>query len=142
MKNRTRKKYLLLLSAATICILGIFLGNIHENNKDIQIEKQEPALSAPAPLSHFTLITGDTYSDITFSKGENLYAAIMNFHKKTQFVFEGETYPGLGFLVTDIGSLHQKSGTYLFYFINSKEASVGVSAYVPNTGDVIEWKLK
>jgi len=30
----------------------------------------------------------------------------------------------------------------LLYYINGKEASVGVSTYKPKNGDIIEWKLK
>jgi hypothetical protein len=28
------------------------------------------------------------------------------------------------------------------YYINGKEAEIGISSYIPKNGDMIEWKLK
>ncbi len=56
--------------------------------------------------------------------------------------FSGRMYPGLGFFVTSVGALHEGNGRHLIYSVNGKEASVGVSSYVPKQHDIIEWKLK
>ncbi len=56
--------------------------------------------------------------------------------------FSGKEYPALGFFVSDIGDLHSGDGDYLIYYINGKEASVGVSSYELRDGDTIEWKLE
>jgi hypothetical protein len=75
-------------------------------------------------------------------KENTLYDALVKIQSEKKMSFTGKTYSGLGFLVTSIGELQEGSGKYLIYYINGKEASVGVSSYVPKNGDVILWKLK
>lgn len=87
------------------------------------------------------IILGETYI-IPFTEGDTLYHALDNAKQAGRISFLGKEYQGLGFLVTDIGTLHNGNGLYLFYYINSKEASVGVSSYILRSGDTIEWKLK
>lgn len=62
--------------------------------------------------------------------------------QNNQITFDGKEYPGLGFFVTRVGSLVSGDGKNLMYYVNDKEASVGVSSYVLSDGDIIEWKLK
>lgn len=85
-----------------------------------------------------TLIAGELYTKLDFDSGDNLYEIL----KKNNINFEGKEYPALGFFVTDLGSLHEEAGKYLVYYINGKEATVGVSSYVPEDNDVITWELK
>jgi len=89
-----------------------------------------------------TVVAGDTTLHLTMSKGETLYDALMNAKNNNQLIFSGKAYPSLGFFVTDIGSLHAGSGKNLFYYVNGKEADVGISSYVPTNGDVVDWKLE
>lgn len=56
--------------------------------------------------------------------------------------FSGKNYDSLGFFVTDIGELHSGYNKNLIYYINGKEATVGVSTYKPKNGDIINWKLE
>lgn len=83
-----------------------------------------------------TLVIGDIYIKIPI--GATLYEVM----ESINVPFEGREYPGFGFFVTKIGILESSNGKHLMYFINNKEASVGVSSYIPKDGDVIEWKLQ
>lgn len=74
--------------------------------------------------------------------GSSLYEVLLAAQKSGLIEFSGENYLGLGFFVTKIGSLQSGGGKYLFYYINGKEASVGVSSYILRDGDFVEWKLK
>ena len=74
--------------------------------------------------------------------GETLYQEMSDEKNAGHISFSGKEYQGLGFFVTDIGSLHEGNGKYLFYYVNGVEASAGVSTFVPKVGDLIEWKLK
>lgn len=103
-------------------------------------ENQIPPEEANNTIS-VALTAGDTNVELSPTAGMTLYDALVEAKENGALSFSGKEYSGLGFFVSDIGTLHQTAGTNMIYYINSKEASVGVSAYILKDGDVIEWKL-
>jgi len=89
-----------------------------------------------------TVLSGETTTHLFFSQNTSFYDALVKARSEGKIEFSGKNYPGLGFFVTDIQTLHSGSGRHLFYYINGKEATVGVSSYTLKDGDIIEWKLK
>ena len=89
-----------------------------------------------------TVLAGESIVKLPFIIGASFYDALMQAKNEGQITFSGKNYLGLGFFVTDIGSLHSGSGKNLLYYINGKQASVGVSSYLLKDGDIIEWKLE
>jgi len=87
-----------------------------------------------------TVSAGDT--TIHLQPNIIFYDALIQEKKLGKIAFSGKNYPGLGFFVTEIGTLQTSNGKNLLYYINGKQASVGVSAYTLKDGDVIEWKLE
>ena len=88
------------------------------------------------------LIAGDKNINLQITQGQTLYEILQNEENKKLILFDGKEYTGIGFFVTSIGNLHQENGKYLMYYVNGIEASLGISQYVPKSGDLIEWKLK
>lgn len=101
-----------------------------------------PLSSDLAVESSFTLIVEGTQVTIPFREGSTLYDALRDARDAELIDFEAKEYPGLGYFITRIGALAQAPNAQLMYDLNGKEASVGVSAYVLENGDIIEWKLK
>ncbi len=89
-----------------------------------------------------TIIVDKEILHLTSIQGESLYSILLKEKENNNFSFSGKEYPGMGFFTTDIGILHSTKDHYLMYYINGKEAEVGISSYVPKNGDIIEWKLK
>lgn len=89
-----------------------------------------------------TIIVGEKTLQIKSYAGASLYDVLLSAKENGNITFSGKNYPGLGFFMTDIDSLHSEQGKYLFYYINNKEASVGVSSYSLKDGDIIKWELK
>lgn len=89
-----------------------------------------------------TVLAGDTTAHLLVAPNTLFYDALVQEKNTGKIALSGKNYPGLGFFVTDIGSLHAGSGKSLLYYINGKEATVGVSSYTLKDGDIIEWKLK
>ena len=56
------------------------------------------------------------------------------------FNFKYIEYASLGSFITEINGIKGTPGKYWIYYINSKEASVGVSKYILKSGDIISWK--
>lgn len=103
-----------------------------QNSKPITYENTE----------NITIIAGEEKINLSIPANTFFYDALIQAQNAEAMTFSGKNYPGLGFFITNIGKLNAGDGKYLLYYINGKEASVGVSSYSPKDGDVIEWKLK
>lgn len=93
------------------------------------------------PMFSITVVAGETKVGIPYIENETFYSTLVSAQKSGLITFTGKEYSGLGFFVSDIGDLHMTPGKNLLYYINGKEASVGVSTYIPKNGDVVEWRL-
>jgi len=89
-----------------------------------------------------TILIDKTTINLQSTPNTTFYDALVQAKNDGKITFSGKNYLGLGFFVTDIGTLHSGNGKNLLYYINGKEASVGVSSYLLKNGDFIEWKLK
>lgn len=88
------------------------------------------------------LSTGNINVQLIINPNQTLYQILNDKKNINKISFSGKNYSGLGFFITDIGDLHSGNGKNLFYYINGKEASVGISSYIPKEGDVVLWKLE
>lgn len=89
------------------------------------------------------IIQGQNYNT-NIPEGKNVYE-FMTFlsqenKEETRFTFKAREHSGLGYFVYEINGIKGKSGAYWIYYINGKEANVGISKYIVKNGDVIEWK--
>lgn len=89
-----------------------------------------------------TILAGDTTAHLLVAPNTLFYNALVEGKNADKITFSGKNYPGLGFFVTEIGTLRAGDGKNLLYYINGKEATVGVSSYTLKDGDIIEWKLE
>ena len=103
-------------------------------------DKKEPTL--PQNTENITIVAGEKTAEMSVISGTTFYDAIVKAEQEGLITFEGKNYPGLGFFVTDIGTLHSGDGLDLLYYINGTEATVGVSLYIPEDGDTVLWKLE
>lgn len=91
-----------------------------------------------------SLRIGDLVYKISLPSGSSVYDLMNLALKSTQFRFEGKKFPGMGFFVDEINGIKQdaRRGKYWIYYINDKEAQVGVSTYIIKPNDVISWKYE
>ena len=137
MKNHNKKIYFILLTASFLVIFFAIPYFIKETSN--------PAISPISKEKNTNSVTvsaGNIKINLSFSLNTSLYNILEKAKKNNKIDFNGKNYPGLGFFVTDVGTLHSGDGKNLLYYINGKEAKVGVSSYILNDGDIIEWKLK
>ena len=132
------------LKIILIIIFSIILSCIVLFNSPSSLQKapyKTPTSNIENNIS-FTLVAGNTSIKLDAENGSTLYENLNIVKVSSEIKLAGKNYPHLGFFVTSIGTLHSSDGKYLIYFINGKEASVGVSSYILKNGDMIEWKLK
>ncbi len=89
-----------------------------------------------------TILAGNVTANLQVAPNTIFYNALLQAKNHGQIEFYGKNYPGLGFFIKEIGTLRAGDGKYLLYYINGKEAQVGVSSYTLQDGDIIEWKLE
>lgn len=80
----------------------------------------------------------------TINNNNSVYEVMENLqkNKENNFSFNYKEYPTLGIFIDEINKTRGENGKYWIYFVNEKEASVGVSKYIIKDGDVIKWELK
>lgn len=93
-------------------------------------------------IESVTILIGDKETHLNVAHGTIFYDALVEARNTSKLTFSGKNYPDLGFFVTDIGSLHGGNGKNLIYYVNGKEATVGVSSYTLKDKDFIEWRLE
>lgn len=151
---------ILFILSLSLFIFSIFPKKSIEKSSSITYINKEVPISPIQEASHqnnpivtntaigkiqtqtITLVAGAVNKKLEFTSGQTLYEILLAESSKNLLEFKGKEHTGIGFFVTDIGTLHQDNGRYLMYYINGVEASYGVSKYVPKSGDLIEWKLK
>jgi len=171
MKKNHTKLYTGILIAIFFTVVATFFTYAKEentiNNLRNNAEKQIPLQSFPVPeklapiketintvetkpqqaetkgiSQSVTVLAGGVTLKLPFSPPAIFYDALLQAKNEGKMQFSGKEYPGLGFFVTDIGTLHSGDRKDLLYYINGKEANVGVSSYILKDGDIVEWKLE
>lgn len=134
-------KIIFLFSLIFLITFFVFLNIYKRTTPSTLISHLVDEAEAQTETISVTLIFGDKTLNLSFNQGMSLYEVFTQAQEKGEIDFSGRKYPGLGFFVSDIGSLHQSVGENLMYDINGEEAEVGVSSYVPEDGDIISWRL-
>ncbi len=136
-------KKIVRLIIGIIAIVGAFALLVHNEVAVAPVGGSLASQSAqPENVPSITLKAGSSTIRLPIKEGISLYDSLVLDQQKGLLAFSGTEYPGLGFFMTDIGTLHQGGGKYLVYFINGNDASIGISSYIPKNGDMIEWQLK
>mgnify|MGYP001561913201 FL=1 len=140
-----KKKFkIIFISGLAIFVLWLVFFNIQENISVSGLISKTSEISTKPGENKIAvvIIAGDKTLHLAIHAGTSLYNTLLLAKKNGQLEFSYQIYPKLGSFVTDIGSLHSGKGKYLIYYVNNKEASVGVSSYLLKDGDIVEWKLK
>lgn len=148
------ERHSLVSGDAEIGVLNLVVSNqskiisTDRENEDLGIRVLDSRLRGNDVLNDSEIINqtqwviGEVIYTIPISENMTAYDAMVYAMQNNIFSFEGKKYPMLGFFVTKIGTLDGTQGKNLMYYINDKEAPVGVSAYTLQKGDIIKWKLK
>lgn len=78
------------------------------------------------------------------NEGATVFEVMQKIQKENDnnFSFGYKEYPSLGVFVDEINEVKGDLGKYWIYYVNGKEASVGVSKNIIKNGDIISWEKK
>lgn len=90
------------------------------------------------------IIILDKRVEFSFEEGDSLLDAMSELKNSGQISFEGKEFSAMGFFVEEINGFKQlpRERKYWRYYVNNKEASVGISNYKLKNNDSIQWKLE
>ena len=141
--NKNNEKIILIV-LIFLNFFGLFIFFSHPTPKETVPSQQNlnPIGKTYGVTQSVTILAGDVTAHLRIPPNTIFYDALIQAKNSGIITFSGNNYTGLGFFVTDIGTLRAGNGKNLLYYINGKEAIVGVSSYTLKDGDVIEWKLE
>jgi hypothetical protein len=84
----------------------------------------------------------DKNYELEVKENSSVFDAMKELETKNDgdFSFKYNEYPSMGIFVYEINGMKETRGSYWLYYVNDKEASVGVSSYILKEGDSILWK--
>lgn len=103
------------------------------------------SVAAPAPVRLLVVAGTSTVMNDEIAavpSGENTFVLLKDQAAKDGVSFSSKSYPGLGDMVTAIGSFKNGAGgKYWQYTVNGTYMQVGADGYVPKPGDNIVWEF-
>jgi len=70
----------------------------------------------------------------------SVYEFMKQLQQEGKITFKDKIYAGMGKLIEEINGVKNSGNNYWIYYVNGKEAQVGVSNYKIKAGDVVSWK--
>lgn len=159
--NFMPKKYIkILISILIILITAIFsFVKFTEINahKSLEFSKIQETFSKEQVVLNNQIVKSDTKKEqsdligvtlkvldkvylVNVEDGASVYDAMVKIKiENSDFDFKYKEYSSLGIFIYEINGQNGTSGKYWIYYINNKEASVGVSNYILKDGDSILW---
>lgn len=74
--------------------------------------------------------------------GVSVYAFMDKLRQEGKINFVEKKYSGIGVFIEEINGLKGNGNKYWIYYVNDKEAQIGVSNYKLKPGDVVSWKYE
>ena len=167
MKNK-KSIYIVILVIGHIFLLVYFLGFLNKNKQAVFVEEPQvitktlseitptikPEIKIPPKIQtqpkistdeivkdiQVTLNVLDKKYQVDTKENSTVFEVMEKIEKENLFNFKYKEHIGLGIFITEINGIKSGSGKYWIYYVNGKEASVGVSKNVLKDGDIISWK--
>jgi len=131
--------------------ITIIPSSLEENQQDEVKTNTTTTPTLEIPHSEFqnpiTLkVSGEEYNT-ELKPDTTVYELMQNLSASSvkSFIFSGKDYSaGMGYFVTGINGIKNdpQTGKYWIYYINGESAKIGISNYIINKGDIIEWKYE
>ncbi len=103
-------------------------------------QKVEPSTinKKTTPIGIFFEINGLKYENM-ISGPLSVYSFMENLQNNGKITFKDKTYSGMGKLIESINGVKNGGEKNWIYYVNGKKATIGVSNYQINNGDIVSW---
>ena len=140
-KKEKTKKLIFIIFLLIICLVLIYIYKIPPKQNTLD---RQGLLNTKQVLPVKNVVTleinGIKYEN-EISEEISVYDFMYNLRTKGEIDFKEKTYSGMGKFIEEINGI--KNGeSYWIYYVNNKKATIGVSNYKINEGDIISWKYE
>lgn len=142
-----------------IITLGLFLTflltsnnkteDIVSNNETPNVQKENTKELKSVPIEKVVEKGLQTILEVNGTKYEgevnkeiSVYDFMNQLRNESKITFKEKTYSGIGKFIEEINGVKSDGDNYWIYYVNGVEASIGVSNYKINPGDVVSWKYE
>ena len=147
MKN---KKYILIGIVSILILSGLFF--IYKKEKRISLivpfdknylDQKIGSKKSPPESIKVLLYIQDKKYEVEVNKVSRVFDVMEKLEKiDDSFSFKYKEYSSMGIFINEINGLKTGEGGNWLYYVNGKQAEVGVSNYKINNGDIISWKYE
>ena len=127
-----------------LILLAVFFFFAHETAKEK--EPGLPILGVGPKIETQSTKTTLEINDVNYAEEIdqkiNVYDFMSKLRNEGKINFIEKNYIGMGELITEINGIKNSNEKSWIYYVNGKEASVGVSNYKLNPGDVVSWRYE
>ena len=120
------------------------ISEVKENTQEIEDKKPTIKINSEDKGNQkFVSIKVDKNIYTTpIDENDSVYDAMKKVRddKSNNFSFTTKEYPSIGYFISEINNIKGSVGHYWIYYVNDIMASVGVSEYMLQPGDIITWK--
>ena len=152
MFKKKKIKILILLTSTLLLFISFFIFIYKDTHKETNNSfpkntlPNSPVSKEIKPNKNPEIKTTLEINEVSYKESITEQISVYDFMQKLQaegkINFKDKNYSGMGKFVEEINGLKSSQNKYWIYYINGKEANVGISNYKINPGDVVSWKLK
>ena len=131
-----------------ILITTLLIGSIYffknrneeSSSEAVEFEQSEEKIASIEIFSDSE--TKDIY-DVEIQEGQSVFQILETLKANEEIQFEYGEFEGLGVFVTSLNGITADSNSeYWKFLINGEEAQVGISDYIIQTGDTIQFEIE
>ena len=139
-KKEKTKKLIFIIFLLIICLVLIYIYKIPPKQNTLN---RQYLLNTKQvfPDINTILEINETKYETEIAKNETVYDLMNKLKTEGKINFKEKTYSGMGKFIEEINGI--KNGEkYWIYYVNGEKATIGVSNYKINEGDIVSWRYE
>ncbi|NVN96774.1 DUF4430 domain-containing protein [Candidatus Nomurabacteria bacterium] len=140
--NKKNIKILILVISSCILLAVFYQIGVKPLSK-VEEEPQIPLETLSYKNIKVSLIIEDKKYEGEFKDGATVFEVMQKLKEENnEFDFKYTEHTGLGIFIDEMNGKKGGRDGYWIYYVNGKEASIGISNYKIKNGDIISWKYE
>lgn len=130
-----KRKIIILIVLIVLGLLGLYFYPNRNINPTPPIlpRSGEVKNSNPVNLTELSFLVNEK---------TNVYDFMSQLRRNGKINFKEKNYIGMGKFISTINGIRGNGEKNWIYYVNGKEAKIGVSNYKVNAGDIVSWKYE
>ncbi|MFA6524379.1 MAG: DUF4430 domain-containing protein [Candidatus Paceibacterota bacterium] len=136
-RREKTKKLILIIFLLIICLVLIYIYRTPQKESK-KINEISPTETQAKTI---TLLINDTKYETDITENSTVYNLMDKIKTESKIDFKEKNYSGMGKFIEEINGV-KNDEKYWIYYVNGEKATIGVSKYQINSGDVVSWKYE